>query len=130
MNIKKIFIGGETKQEKHEEIDAFLEDAESELSEGSFGEIGSEHEYNASQNNDDDEFAPMSGGARKTNKKSYDDDDASSVAASDDTINLLVNDPLFLVLSQFFMSKDSGDNIATILEKINNNLEKLVLKRS
>lgn len=65
------------------------------------------------------------------------DDDASSVVSSSThsvtseesvaTVELLSGDPLFIVLSQFFMSKESGDNIATILEKINKNLEALVV---
>lgn len=65
------------------------------------------------------------------------EEDASSVASSSThsatsegsvaTIELLSEDPLFIVLSQFFMSKESGDNIATILEKINKNLEALIV---
>lgn len=43
---------------------------------------------------------------------------------SDRTIDLLGQDPLFLIMSQFFMSQKTGDNIATILEKLNENLEK------
>lgn len=52
------------------------------------------------------------------------DDELSSAC----TIDLLSNDPLFIVLSQFLMSKESGDNIVTVLEKINKNLE-VIAKR-
>lgn len=60
--------------------------------------------------------------------------DTSSDTSSDNesvcTVDLLSSDPLFLVLSHFFVSKKTGDNIATILEKINSNLEKLAASRS
>ena len=48
--------------------------------------------------------------------------------ASLETIDLLGGDPLFLVLSKFFMtsSSDSGRNIADILEDISHSLKKLV----
>jgi hypothetical protein len=41
--------------------------------------------------------------------------------SSDDTVQKLSHDPLFLVLSHFLMS-EKGDNIVTVLEKINDNL--------
>lgn len=63
-----------------------------------------------------------------TSSSSSEMSDNESVA----TVDLLSSDPLFIVLSQFFMDKETGDNIATILEKINKNLEALVVatKRS
>jgi len=44
--------------------------------------------------------------------------------ASYDTAELLGGDPLFLVLSKFFMTAD-GQNIADILLEISHNLKKL-----
>ena len=41
------------------------------------------------------------------------------------TIELLAEDPLFLVLSQYLMCKKTGDNIITVLGKINTTLERL-----
>lgn len=49
-------------------------------------------------------------------------EDASSQATSE----LLGQDPLFLILSQFFMSSETGDNITTVLEKLNKNIEALL----
>lgn len=60
-------------------------------------------------------------GKGKPKARSITDDETVSIA---DTVDLLSNDPLFLVLSHFFVSKETGDNIATILDKINKNLEK------
>ena len=65
-------------------------------------------------------------GGRRHKKKTvqFEDEDSDS----DDsicTVDLLSKDPLFLVLSHFFISKESGDNIATVLEKLNNTLEKM-----
>ena len=94
--------------------------------------------------NDNEEFDNFIGGRRGNRKGTPDhtpqvhvEEDASSVASSSThsatsegsvaTIELLSEDPLFIVLSQFFMSKESGDNIATILEKINKNLEALIV---
>ena len=69
---------------------------------------------------------PGTVGGRRHKKKTvqFKDEDSDS----DDsicTVDLLSNDPLFLVLSHFFISKESGDNIATVLEKLNNTLEKM-----
>lgn len=57
--------------------------------------------------------------------------DSASQAGSEAslaTIDLLGGDPLFLVLSKFFMtsSSESGRNIADILEDISHSLKKLV----
>lgn len=51
---------------------------------------------------------------------------ASDYAPSE--ISMLGGDPLFLVLSEFFMSSKRGNSLADILEKINDNLEKLAKK--
>lgn len=116
---KKIYIGTSDKQEdakifKHEEeeedFDNFLEDEQA------------------------SEQAILEGGKKK-NK--VEDEEASSRiseidhlsdAESECTVDLLSTDPLFLVLSQFFMTK-SGENIASVLDKINANLEKLLVSR-
>lgn len=58
-------------------------------------------------------------------------DDASSVVSSEDskssidTINLLSQDPLYLVLGQFF-STATGKNIVMVLDEINENLKLLL----
>lgn len=93
----------------------------------------------------------MQGGARKkkqikssdgassdddasTGVTSSDDDDASSVSSSAhssesstssvDTVTLLASDPLYLVLGQY-LSSETGKNIASILEEINESLKVL-----
>jgi len=63
---------------------------------------------------------PAAGGSDLSDSAS----EASSTG-SYNTIDLLGGDPLFLVLSKFFMSED-GRNIADILEDISYKLEKLV----
>ena len=55
--------------------------------------------------------------------------DTSDALSSVCTIDLLSNDPLFIVLSQFFMSRETGDNIVTVMEKLNKNLETLITSR-
>lgn len=134
-DIKKIYIGGDVTSS--EGLDDFLDDNKSEsLSLVSSSDLSStlstEESLNDSTSQEEDDL--LSGGGKGAGHKKKlamtDDNDDASIAGSDCTIDLLSHDPLFLVLSSFFMSKDSGDNIATILEKINNNLEKLVLKRS
>lgn len=50
-------------------------------------------------------------------------------AYADSEISMLGGDPLFLVLSEFFMSSGKkGRSVADILEEINENLAKLVKK--
>lgn len=52
-------------------------------------------------------------------------DDESDVSLS--TTEILNNDPLYTILSQFFLSKD-GKNIADILEEINHKLKYLKVR--
>lgn len=52
----------------------------------------------------------------------------SDGGASIDTVKLLSKDALYLIMTKVFMNKD-GKNIVNILEKINDNLEKLVAKK-
>lgn len=52
------------------------------------------------------------------------DDCEAGGARSDDEISMLGSDPLFLVMSEFFMTK-KGKNIADILEEISNSLKDL-----
>lgn len=59
-----------------------------------------------------------------TRSESSSSSNTSDVAS---TVELLSRDPLYMVLSEYFMSK-RGNNIIDILEKINKNLEKLVNK--
>lgn len=65
------------------------------------------------------------GGAKKQ-KVLEDALDAVSETDSQNTAEILSHDPLFLVMSQYFMSSKSGNNLATILEKLNDNLEKFL----
>jgi hypothetical protein len=50
--------------------------------------------------------------------------DASDTSSTVSTTELLGRDPLFLVLSEFFMDEE-GNNIIHVLQKINKNLSKL-----
>ena len=43
----------------------------------------------------------------------------------DPEIDALAEDPLFIILSEMFMSSSRGNSIADILENINDNLEKM-----
>jgi hypothetical protein len=54
-----------------------------------------------------------------------DDDDKASTVSTSSTIQMLGGDPLFLVLSEYLVNK-KGDNIVTVLDKLNDNIEKLI----
>jgi hypothetical protein len=57
-----------------------------------------------------------------------DGDDAASTVSNEttsSTIQMLGGDPLFLVLSEYLANK-KGDNIVTVLDKLNDNIEKLI----
>lgn len=61
----------------------------------------------------------------KTQTASDDDSDEESESGdSVATIDLLGGDPLYLVLSEFFVSKKK-ENIVDVIDKLNDNLEKL-----
>lgn len=102
-DIKKVYL--------HEGGDDESTDTESVVSDGS-EETGSSSSHSSQ--------GKMPGGSDLSDSAS----EASSTG-SYNTIDLLGGDPLFLVLSKFFMSED-GRNIADILEDISYKLEKLV----
>lgn len=64
-----------------------------------------------------------SGSESGSSSSSLSGSDAISITSS----YVLTNDPLYFVLSKLFVT-ESGKNIATILEEINNKLEKLATK--
>jgi len=64
---------------------------------------------------DDFDENPQRGGRRRR-----------SSSDSDRTVDLISRDPLFLVLGQYLASEKSGKNIVTVLEKMNDNLERLL----
>lgn len=66
----------------------------------------------------------LGNGYSDSNAQSSDDSDTES-DLTDSTTDILKKDPLFQVLSEFFLSKNS-QNVCDILEKINANLEKLI----
>lgn len=119
-NIKKVYLQDGPLDKKvdnflsEEEEEDIIEEEESIQDEEDLDEIISDEEE-------------LEGGQKKRKAyKTKKDDDAASIADSQCTVDLLSNDPLFLVLSHFFVSKESGDNIATILEKLNKTLEKSI----
>lgn len=117
-NIKKVYLQDGPLDKK---IDNFLSEEEEEIIEDE--ESVQEEDIDEVISEEED----LEGGHKK--KKAYKakkDDDVESIADSQCTVDLLSNDPLFLVLSHFFVSKESGDNIATILEKLNKTLEKSI----
>lgn len=75
------------------------------------------------QNNSDNESINSSDNSSDT--ESYKDDNSEKSGTSGSTCEILSKDPLFMVLTEFLMSKN-GENICDILDKINNNLKKLI----
>jgi hypothetical protein len=75
-------------------------------------------------------FASSASSVSSESSSSSLSDDSSSEAASvrsdssASTTELLGNDPLFLVLSQYFMTSTSGKSIADVLEEISVSIEK------
>lgn len=65
--------------------------------------------------------AVVAEGGAKGKQDSDDDDDDSSI----DTVALLGGDPLYLVLSEFLVSKKK-ENLAEVVSKLNDNVEKLL----
>lgn len=53
------------------------------------------------------------------------DDDTESTISTVSTTQMLGGDPLFLVLSEYLVNK-KGDNIVTVLDKLNDNIAKLI----
>lgn len=98
--IKTINLGGYATEDS-----GFFSDEEKE-------NVSTEGEDIEEKNNEDDNESVASGGSR---------------SSSIDTIKLLSNDPLFLVLSKTFANQ-KGENIVDILDRINTNLEKLLAK--
>jgi hypothetical protein len=96
-----------------------------------------DHEY--PEGNEDDEGSDedsdegQDGGARKLKQKflqqarssTSSSEDGSSSVSSSSTTRMLSCDPLFLVLYQYLVN-NKGENIVTVLDKINKNLSKLV----
>jgi nitric oxide reductase activation protein len=87
------------------------------------------------QSSDSEEIAYESSAASDDDADDADDDDesvgseqdggAASEASTSSTIEMLSSDPLFLVLSEYLVNK-KGENIVTVLDKINRNLSALV----
>lgn len=91
---------------------------------GSEGELGHDEEKEA--------VTATTGGGRKKlmSRRSRSSSRASSrsgdsSASSTSTTRMLSSDPLFLVLYQYLVN-NKGENIVTVLDKINKNLTKLV----
>ena len=143
-DIKKVFLGNQNTQEEEQkqernqanyEIDDFLEEEEDNNQQGGKKNIRRKKSSSGSSSSSSSGSSSSSSqSSRRSSLSSISHEDLTKLPVtfiSDDesdsgcTIDLLSSDPLFLVLSQFFMSKESGDNIATILEKLNNNIEKV-----
>ena len=146
----------ETMKQKEDELDAFLDDDDDdEQSSGNGSEAGTEvppagseagtevppagseaGTQEETEEETDDDFqgtgAPSSGGRsrrRKIKDRLRQRRDSSSSSASEasstSTTRMLSSDPLFLVLYQYLVN-NKGENIVTVLDKINKNLKKLV----
>lgn len=76
----------------------------------------------AKSSSSEDESSSSSGSSDESGSSSETESDGSDVSLS--TTEILSNDPLYFVLSQFFISKD-GRNIADILEDISKKLVNL-----
>lgn len=63
------------------------------------------------------------GSSRSSSRRSS--SSSGSSVSSSSTTRMLSSDPLFLVLYQYLVN-NKGENIVTVLDKINNNLSKLV----
>lgn len=116
--------------ENPSEIDSFLDDeSEQEGGDQSISHDGTEEGF-AEEGAD-----MMKGGRSRRNKlkerlrqrreSSSSSSSSSSVASSTSTTRMLSSDPLFLVLYQYLVN-NKGENIVTVLDKINKNLKKLV----
>jgi hypothetical protein len=77
-------------------------------------ESSSDEEEVESSSEDDSSVEDASSDDSSDEESDVDDDDAVSLS----TTEILNSDPLYTILSQFFMTKD-GKNIADILEEMN-----------
>lgn len=94
-------------QEDVKEIDDFLE--------GGDGTSDDTSSVSQSEGGGDEGGAPPYGGARSP---------SSSSASSTSTMEMLSEDPLFLVLCQFLLN-NKEENIVTVLDKINTSIQDL-----
>jgi hypothetical protein len=77
---------------------------------------------------DFDNFLGGSAKKAKSSTSSVSSVSSMSVPPSEaDTTEMLAEDPLFIVLSQYLMCKKTGDNIVTVLNKMNKTLERLCI---
>lgn len=59
-------------------------------------------------------------------EESISDNESAKITGGNRVTEMLSADPLFLVLSEYLIDKKNGDNIVSVLNKINNNLSKLL----
>jgi hypothetical protein len=83
---------------------------------GGFNNEGDEEEEEEEEEDDEEEEGEGEEG---------DQDGGASVASTTSTTRMLSEDPLFLVLSEYLVNS-KGENIVTVLDKINTNLSKLL----
>ena len=69
---------------------------------------------------------PADGGSGNDGKKNH--DDSESDCSECNTSDLLASDPLYFILSRMFITPE-GKNIASVLDEINNKLDKLLSSR-
>lgn len=108
--------------------DKSIEELEKKSSEDS--EKSSEKSVESSSDSDDNndtESSSSHSDKLDITKIEYDDSENNDnkTDTSGSTYDILSKDPLFMVLSEFFMSKN-GENICDILGKMNDNLVKLL----
>ena len=84
-----------------------------------------EEESSADEDSEDQDDSEEDSEEDKDDSEEDSEGDQDGGASVTSTTRMLSEDPLFLVLSEYFVNK-KGRNIVTVLDKINNNLSKLV----
>lgn len=72
-----------------------------------------------------DDSANNTDSSNDTDDNENSSDSTEKSEGSGSTCEILSKDPLFMVLTEFLMSKN-GENICDILDKLNNNIKKLI----
>lgn len=107
------------------------DDANRDEDDDNIDELGDEDEEDEDDQDEDDDDDDEEDGSQEEDK-----DEPIALTAGGSSpkskgenrtlIELLSKDPLFVVLGHYLISKNSGDNIATVLDKINSNIKQLV----
>lgn len=119
--LKQVAHGKKVDDPVIDEIVAEVEGKSASSASGS--ESGSSDDELGSGSSGSDSDSDSSGSGSDGDEDDSDDDDAVSLS----TTEILNSDPLYTILSQFFVTKE-GKNIAEILEEINHKLKYLKVR--